>query len=271
MKGEIIMNKRVLVNGACGRMGQEVVKTIVNDTADELVGVCDKNNEGKDIKKLLSLPGPEVIIEGDLLSSIKKREVDIIIDFTTPAVVMDNIELGLSNGINMIVGTTGITEVDLQRIDKLACDNDVAALIIPNFAIGAVLMMRFAAEAAKYLNNVEIIELHHDQKVDAPSGTAVKTAELINYNRIRNQQNNIDEIEKLPGARGGDSNGIKIHSVRLPGLIAHQEVIYGTEGQSLTIRHDSYNRKSFMPGVKLALDKVMGIKGLVYGLEKVLD
>ncbi|MFW5992099.1 MAG: 4-hydroxy-tetrahydrodipicolinate reductase, partial [Halanaerobiaceae bacterium] len=143
-----------------------------------------------------------------------------------------------------------------------------------NFALGAILMMKYAADAAKYLNDVEIIELHHDQKVDAPSGTAIKTAELIKNQLNQNQQkqeDNVEEIEKIPGARGGEESGINIHSIRLPGLVAHQEVIFGTEGQTLKIRHDSYNRKSFMPGVKIALDKIDKIQGLVYGLEKLLD
>lgn len=265
------MKKRILVNGACGRMGQEVVKTIVNELDDLLVGVCDRVNSGKDIMKILSLDGPEVIIKDSLLEAIKESEPDVIIDFTTPRVVMENIEIGLSNGINMIVGTTGITEIDLEKIENLTRENKVNALIVPNFAIGAVLMMRFAYEAAKYLDDVEIIDIHHEKKVDAPSGTAIKTAELINSARKRKEGARSDEIEKLACARGADCSGIKLHSIRLPGLIAHQEVIFGAEGQSLTIRHDSYNRRSFMPGVKLALEKIEEIDGLVYGLEKIID
>lgn len=266
------MNKRVLVNGACGRMGQEVVKTVVNETDELLVGACDLKHTGEDILKLLALEGPEVIIYGDLAEAIKSTEPDVIIDFTSPRVVMDNIETGLSHGVDMIVGTTGITEIDLKKIDQWTKENDTRALIVPNFAIGAVLMMRFAAETARYLKDVEIIELHHNQKIDAPSGTALKTAELINAERDQSgSEEGIEEIEKLTGARGGELDGIRIHSVRLPGLVAHQEVIFGAEGQSLTIRHDSYNRKSFMPGVRLALKKISEIRGLVYGLEKIMD
>ncbi len=263
--------KRILVNGACGRMGQEVVKTIVNEDDDLLVGACDMVNIGRNIMKILSLEGPDVIIRDNLIESIKETKPDVIIDFTTPRVVMENIETGLSNGINMIVGTTGITEIDLEKIEKLARENKANAIIVPNFAIGAVLMMKFAHEAAKYLSDVEIIDIHHDQKVDAPSGTAIKTAELINSVGNKRRIAKIDEIEKLSCARGADCHGVKIHSVRLPGLIAHQEVIFGAEGQSLTIRHDSYNRRSFMPGVKLALEKIDQIKGMIYGLEKIID
>ncbi len=265
------MNKRVLVNGALGRMGKEVVRKVVNDSNYLLVGACDLKNKGEDILKLLDLKGPEVIIQDDLLTGIRTTKPDVIIDFTTPGIVMDNIETGLSQGVDMIVGTTGITEVDLKEIDKLAADNKTNILIVPNFAIGAVLMMRFAVEAARYLSDVEIVELHHDQKIDAPSGTAMKTAELIASQRDEYREGNrIDEIEKLPGSRGGDKDGIRIHSLRLPGLVAHQEVIFGAEGQSLKIRHDSYNRSSFMPGVKVALEKIDKLNGLVYGLEKVL-
>ncbi len=264
------MAKRVVVNGACGRMGQEVVKTVV-ESDDLLVGVCDHSNIGENIMEILALDEDPMLIKKDLYETIEETQPDLIIDFTIPSVVMDNIKIALKNGVSMIVGTTGITDVDLKSIDELCKENDVNALIVPNFAIGAILMMRFAAEAAKYLDDVEIIELHHDQKVDSPSGTAIKTADLINKNRKKLQHKKIDEIEKIPGARGADADGIKVHSVRLPGLVAHQEVMFGAEGQSLLIKHDSYNRKSFMPGVRLALEKIDEISGLVYGLEKLLD
>lgn len=265
------MVKRVVVNGACGRMGQEVVKTVVNETDNLLVGVCDHTNIGEDISDILGLDHEQLLIKKDLRKTIEETKPDVIIDFTTPSVVMENLKVGLTNKVNMIVGTTGITDVDLKNIEKLTKENSVNALIVPNFAIGAILMMRFAAEAARYLNDVEIIELHHDQKVDSPSGTAIKTANLIKENRDCEKIEKIQEIEKLSGARGADADGIKIHSVRLPGLVAHQEVIFGAEGQSLLIKHDSYNRKSFMPGVRLALEKIDEISGLVYGLEKLLD
>jgi len=265
------MKKRILVNGACGRMGQEVVKIVVNELDDLLVAACDQVNTGRDIRDILSLDGPEIIIGDNLADMIRESSPDVIIDFTTPRVVMENIETGLTNGINMIVGTTGITEIDLEKIKMLTQKNKVNALIVPNFAVGAILMMKFAQEAAQYLDNVEIIELHHDNKLDAPSGTALKTADLINDTRNTAKTDNADAIEKVSGARGGEYKGIKIHSVRLLGLVAHQEVIFGAEGQSLCIRHDSYNRRSFMPGVKLALEKIDSIDRLVYGLEKILD
>ncbi|ACL69620.1 4-hydroxy-tetrahydrodipicolinate reductase [Halothermothrix orenii] len=262
--------KRVLVNGAMGKMGQEVVKTVVEETEDLLVGACDMKGIGENIMDLLGLKGDRVTIYGDLTEAIQKTNPDVIIDFTIPEVVMNNIKTGLSHKVHMIVGTTGITEVDLKEIKDLAEANNVNALIVPNFAIGAVLMMEFSREAARYFKDVEIIELHHNQKIDAPSGTSIKTAELINRNMNNCENNGINEIERIKGARGGNKNGVNIHSVRLPGLVAHQEVIFGGEGQTLTIRHDSYSRKSFMPGVKLALKKITDINGLVYGLEKIL-
>ncbi|HLV09719.1 MAG TPA: 4-hydroxy-tetrahydrodipicolinate reductase, partial [Halanaerobiales bacterium] len=170
------MKKRILVNGACGKMGQEVVKTVVNELDDQLVAACDRVNIGKNIMDMLSLEGPEIIIGDNLTEMIRETSPDVIVDFTTPRVVMENIEEGLTNGVNMIVGTTGITEIDLEKIEMLTRKNKVNALIIPNFAIGAILMMKFAREAAHYLDSVEIIELHHDKKLDAPSGTALKTA-----------------------------------------------------------------------------------------------
>ncbi|MFP4660930.1 MAG: 4-hydroxy-tetrahydrodipicolinate reductase [Halanaerobiales bacterium] len=265
------MGKRVVVNGACGRMGQEVVRTVVNETDCELVGVCDYSNVGKDIMKILAIDHEPLLIKKDLQLAVRETSPDVLVDFTTPSVVMDNIKTGLQNSVNMIVGTTGITDVDLKTIEEMTDKYQVNALIVPNFAIGAILMMRFAAEAARYLNSVEIIELHHDQKVDSPSGTAIKTAELINENRNEKKSGFVQEIEKIEGARGADADGIHIHSVRLPGMVAHQEVIFGAEGQTLLIKHDSYNRKSFMPGVRLALNKIEEISGLVYGLENLLD
>ncbi|MFW6238309.1 MAG: 4-hydroxy-tetrahydrodipicolinate reductase [Halanaerobiales bacterium] len=264
------MTKKVFVNGACGRMGSEVVKTVINDTEHRLAGGYDQENIGENIVDLLDLEGTTATIYGDLKQALEKTSPDVIVDFTSPEVVMDNITTGLNQGVHMVVGTTGITDTDMEKIKKMSSDSGANALIVPNFALGAVLLMEFAAEAANYFDDVEIIELHHDQKIDAPSGTSIKTAELINKNRNQEGEKKVDEIEKISGARGGKKDGIPIHSVRLPGLVAHQEVIFGGEGQTLTLKHDSYDRKSFMPGVRLAIDKVDSIQGLVYGLENIM-
>ncbi len=220
------MNRlRVLVNGAKGKMGSETVKAIGKEADLELVGQTDLGD--------------------DLAQAIKKNKAEVVVDFTQPDSVMKNVRTILGNGAHAVVGTTGLTDKNLEEIKKLCAENKLNCIAAPNFAIGAVLMMKFAKEAVKYMPKAEIIELHHDQKKDKPSGTAIKTAKLM----------------------GKD---VPIHSVRLPGLVAHQEVIFGGVGQTLTIRHDSISRESFMPGVVMAVCKVKKIKGLVYGLEKVL-
>nr|MBP8819936.1 4-hydroxy-tetrahydrodipicolinate reductase [Syntrophomonadaceae bacterium] len=184
--------------------------------------------------------------------------------------VFNNTRTALKNKITCVVGTTGLNEVELRQLEKLAVDNKVGLAIIPNFAIGAVLMMKFAREAARYFPDVEIIELHHDQKMDAPSGTAIKTAELINESRTSRVPRNIREFEKIAGCRGGNIEQVRIHSVRLPGLVAHQEVIFGGSGQTLKIRHDSIDRAGFMPGVIMVVKKMIDHQGLVYGMENLL-
>ena len=191
-------------------------------------------------------------------------------EFTSPAVVMNNLRVLLQNKVCPVVGTTGLSKEDLAELTALSQEKNTPVFIAPNFAIGAVLMMKMAKAAAKYLPHVEIIEMHHDQKLDAPSGTALQTADMIREVRKSMKQGHPDEKEKLPGARGAEVDGIHIHSVRLPGYVAHQEVIFGGLGQTLTIRHDSMNRESFMPGVVLACKKVRALKGLVIGLDQLL-
>ena len=177
----------------------------------------------------------------------------------------------LKHGTSPVVGTTGLSDEQKAEIAKASEENNTPAFIAPNFAIGAVLLMVMSRQAAKYMPDVEIIELHHDKKLDAPSGTAIQTAAMIAEVRKAHKQGNPDEFEKLKGARGADYEGMHIHSVRLPGYVAHQEVIFGGLGQTLTIRHDSMNRESFMPGVVLAAKKVRSLKGLTVGLDKLLD
>ncbi|MGM0438205.1 MAG: 4-hydroxy-tetrahydrodipicolinate reductase [Bacillota bacterium] len=255
--------KKVVVNGANGKMGKRVVDLILNKENTELVGVCDKKGIDKKIKST------NLKIKNNLSQILDKKEIDVVIDFTTPASVMDNIRIVLNNNINMIVGTTGITKDNLDEIKNIVDNTKI--IIAPNFALGAVLMMKFSKKAAKYMDDVEIIELHHDQKIDSPSGTSIRTAELISENLEKSKNTKQNYIESLTGARGAQKEDINIHSVRLKGLVAHQEVIFGTEGQTLKIKHDSYDRSSFMPGVSMAIDKINEIKGLVYGLENILD
>ena len=197
-------------------------------------------------------------------------EVDVWIEFTIPKVAYEHTRFALEHGLAPVVGTTGFTTEEITDLIDLSREKNIGGLIAPNFAIGAVLLMQFAAQAAKYFPNVEIIELHHDKKKDAPSGTAVKTAELISQVRQPQEQGAPDEEESLPGARGANYQGMHIHSVRLPGLVAHQEVIFGSQGEGLTLRHDSYDRVSFMTGVNLGVKEVVKRHELVYGLEHLL-
>jgi len=241
---------KVGVLGARGRMGAEVVKA-VSEAADlELVTALDL---------------------GDSLDQLKTSGAQVVVDFTTPDSVMANLEYLISNGINSVVGTTGF---DADRISKLetmiAANPKVGVLIAPNFAIGAVLMMEFATKAAKYFESAEIIELHHPNKVDAPSGTASRTAELMSKARKEAGMSAMPDATStsLDGARGASVGDIPVHSVRLRGLIAHQEVLLGGLGETLTIRHDSLDRAGFMPGVLLGVRKVISQPGLTFGLEK---
>lgn len=209
---------------------------------------------------------------GDPLSRFTDTGTEVVIDFTHPDVVMDNLEFLIANGIHAVVGTTGFTDERLAQVTQwLAKSPGTGVLIAPNFAIGAVLSMHFAQKAAPYFESAEVIELHHPQKADAPSGTATRTAKLIAEARKDLPPNPDATSTGLAGARGADVDGIPVHSVRVTGLVAHQEVIFGTEGETLTIRHDSLDRTSFVPGVLLALRQIAGRPGLTIGIEPLLD
>ena len=260
----------VIVNGACGRMGQAVLKAVQEADGLELVGAVDIKG-GADTGSFGGLPANGILVETDLEALLARKKPEVMVDFTRPDVVFGNVMTALAHKTSPVVGTTGLSDEQKAEIAKAAEANDTPAFIAPNFAIGAVLLMVMSRQAAKYMPDVEIIELHHDKKLDAPSGTAIQTAAMIAEVRKAHKQGNPDEFEKLEGARGADYEGMHIHSVRLPGYVAHQEVIFGGLGQTLTIRHDSMNRESFMPGVVLAAKKVRSLKGLTVGLDKLLD
>jgi 4-hydroxy-tetrahydrodipicolinate reductase len=262
---------KIVVAGPRGRMGREAVSLVHNTEHFQLAAVIDRMNDGQSLSAVDGFSGIDVPIYTDIERCFQEVKPDVLIDLTTPEVGKKHTELALHYGVRPVVGTTGFTKEDLARLTELAEDKGIGAIIAPNFAVGAILMMKFAQMAAKYFNDVEIIELHHDQKLDAPSGTAVKTAELISMVRPSKKQGHPEEKETLEGARGATYDGIPIHSVRLPGLIAHQEVIFGGNGQALTIRHDSFNRASFMSGVKLSVETVMKLNTLVYGLENIIE
>ncbi len=258
---------KVAVAGAAGRMGLEVVKAIVAEDDMEVVAAVDPRATGT---IYVGAHGEEVSVLPDLRAALLERSPDVLVDFTHPTQVEANVGLALAAGVDCVVGTTGVT---LERYGELAsaAPEGTALFVAPNFAIGAVLMMRFAQLAAHYLPAAEVIELHHDRKADAPSGTAMRTAQLIAEARASAPDVPGRETEVVAGARGAWVDEVPVHSVRLPGLVAHQEVIFGGPGQTLTIRHDSIDRASFMPGVVLAVRKVGGLTGLVVGLENLLD
>jgi 4-hydroxy-tetrahydrodipicolinate reductase len=215
-----------------------------------------------------------MVDQGDWLFNASDAGAEVLVDFTNPDVVMDNLHWAIDQNINMVVGTSGFTDHRLDRVRTwLQHKPEVGVMIVPNFAIGAVLMMEFAARAAKLFDSVEIIEQHHPNKLDAPSGTATRTAQIVGEARAAAGKGTMPDAtaQALDGARGAEIDGVRVHSVRAAGLLAHQEVLFGAAGETLTIRHDSYDRISFMPGVLLAIRSVLTRPGLTVGLESLLS
>ena len=244
---------RVGVLGARGRMGQQVCKAV--DAAEDLELVA-------------------MVDAGDWLFSVADADSQVVVDFTHPDVVMDNIRFAIDQRIHAVVGTTGFTEERIETVRNWLKDApDVGVLIAPNFGIGAVLSMKFAQLAARFYDSAEVIELHHPGKIDAPSGTAVRTAEMIaEARRAAGLGRAPDATTKaVDGARGADVNGVRVHALRVAGMVAHQEIVFGANGETLSIRHDSLDRASFMPGVLLAVRNVSARPGLTVGLESLLD
>lgn len=262
---------RVIVSGAGGRMGKEVVKLVLEDQELELAAAIDRSAKDMDAGRLVGLEEAGIAVTADLEAALASGDGDVMVDFTTPQSVYDNTVLAIKYGVRPVIGTTGFTPEQISELDKQCQERGIGGLIAPNFSIGAILMMKFAAQASKYFPHLEIIEYHGDQKLDAPSGTAIKTAEMIAELRSELRQGNPKEEETIEGARGGYYNGFRIHSVRLPGIFAQEEVIFGGYGQSLKIRHDSYERAGYMPGVKIGIQKVMQYTGLVYGFEHFIE
>jgi len=245
-------------------MGRQVVAA-VSATSDLALAVAvDLNHVGEDSGVLSGIGANGVSISRDLSSALTSARCDVLVDFTQPGSAADNARSAVQLGVRPVIGTSGVSAEDRAFLDTLLRSAGLGGLLVPNFALGAVLMMKFAAEAAKYYPNREIIELHHDRKLDAPSGTAIRTAEMMSESA--------GEAGPAAGSgtRGEVFHGVRIHSVRLPGLLAHQEVLLGRPGELLTLRHDSFDRKCFMPGVLLAIRKVFEVEGLVVGLEAVL-
>lgn len=263
---------KVAVVGAKGKMGTEVVKTVINnsETKKEMVLVCavDKFGVGENVWE-------NVVIEGDIKKALEISKPDVVVDFTQPSMVFENTKTYLELGIKPVIGTTGLNGAQIEELKKLSKEKNAGCFIAPNFTIGAVLMMMFSKMAAKYFNNAEIIEMHHNQKKDAPSGTAIKTAQMMADVNSDFTLGNCPETESIQGSRGGNFNengkgNIHIHSVRMPGFVASQEVIFGAMGQTLVIRHDTINRECFMSGVELAIKHVYNNNEFIYGLENIL-
>jgi 4-hydroxy-tetrahydrodipicolinate reductase len=267
----------VIVNGAGGKMGREVIKAVAQAEDMVLFGAIDRNPQiqGQDIGELVGIEPLEVPVLGDLESVLapasQESQPGVMVDFTHPKSVYGNVRAAIAYGIRPVIGTTGLSPAQLADLTAFADKASIGGLVIPNFSIGMVLLQQAAIQASQYFDHVEIIELHHNQKADAPSGTAIQTAQMLSELGKTFNPALVEEKEHLPGARGSLADeGIRIHSIRLPGLIAHQEVLFGAPGQIYTLRHDTSDRACYMPGVLLSIRKVLQLQTLIYGLEKIL-
>jgi 4-hydroxy-tetrahydrodipicolinate reductase len=270
----------ILISGASGNMGKAFVATCFKDDALHLVACTSRKFEGHNIYEALGLTGNSptgsspiayAALEDAIANSPEPIEVGV--ELTHPSVIFENTITLIEHGIAPIIGGTGLSPDEEMEIDQALKKKQLPGMLVPNFSVGAVLMMRFAAEASRYFDHAEIVEYHHNQKADAPSGTSLRTAELMRNARPTGfGKTNMKDKEVLAGARGGSTEAhIHIHSVRLPGLVAHQEVLLGSQGQMLTLRHDSYNRECFMPGIALCCKSILGLPpGLHLGLESVM-
>ena len=271
----------VLVSGALGKMGREVVEAVTNSNDCELVGAIDLNDEcnGKSLSTFFDIPESDVFLSNDLEGSLctvsqSYRDSDqkpVMVDFTHPDSVYDNTRAAMAYGVCPVIGTTGLTSEQISELSSFSEKASVGCAIIPNFSVGMVLLQQAASVAAKFYDNVELIEMHHNQKADSPSGTCLKTAEMIEEYPKKFNKLLVRETESLSGARGGvRDSGLNIHSIRLPGLLAHQVVIMGSPGETYTIKHDTIDRKAYMPGVLESIKKIGNYETLVYGLEKLI-
>ena len=271
----------VLVSGALGKMGSEVVNSVLNSSDCELVAAIDTNkkNNGENISQLLNLKKSDVFVSNDLEGSLcsisqdyRNEEIKpVLVDFTHPDSVYENTRSAIAYGISPVVGTTGLTPSQINDLAIFAQKANIGCAIIPNFSVGMVLLQQAASVAAKFYDNIELIEMHHNQKADSPSGTCIKTAEMIEEYPKKYNQSLVKETESLKGVRGGlRDSGLNIHSIRLPGLLAHQVVIMGSPGETYTIKHDTIDRKAYMPGVLQAIRKIGKFDSLIYGLEKLI-
>ena len=265
------MTIRILYNGAAGKMGRLMTYGMLGEEDMQLVAAVDVRELGRDAGELAGRGPCGVLIENDLAAALERVKPDVMLDFTNPHVVQSSLRTALSRGVACVVGTTGLSDDCYQMCRQLALEHQAPVFACANYAIGCILMMQFAARAAKYVPNYEIIEIHDDDKIDAPSGTAIEAARMIDASRVPHKQGRADELEVIPGVRGGDFDGARIHSLRLPGVESIHQVVIGGPGQTLTLRHDATNFSCFWPGVALALRRVRELSGLTVGLDKLMD
>ncbi len=271
----------VLVSGALGRMGREVIGAVTNSKDCELVAAIDldEKSNGKSLSSFFDIPESDIYISNDLEGSLctvsqSYRDCEtkpVMVDFTHPNSVYDNTRAAMAYGVCPVIGTTGLTPEEINELSSFSQKASIGCAIVPNFSVGMVLLQQAASVAAKFYDNIELIEMHHNQKADSPSGTCIKTAEMIEEYPKNFNKSLVNESESLKGCRGGlRESGINIHSVRLPGLLAHQLVIMGSPGETYTIKHDTIDRKAYMPGVLESIKKIGNYESLVYGLEKLI-
>ncbi|MEC9308851.1 MAG: 4-hydroxy-tetrahydrodipicolinate reductase [Chloroflexota bacterium] len=256
---------KVVVNGATGKMGQETIRAICNEDDISLVGATCHADRGD---TLITPRGSEIPLSNDLSALLKNTQPDVIVDFTNASVSMEAVNIAKDYSTHMVIGASGLTDDNLKQIDTISKSKEFGVIVAPNFALGAVILKKLAEEAAPYFDYLDIVECHHEAKIDAPSGFAMNLAQGLSNKKQFTR--NITEKENLPNTRGGEYHGITIHSMRMPGKVAQHEVVMGAAGQTLTIRHDTLGRDCYMPGVILCIRKVVNQKGLMLGLENVL-
>ncbi len=263
---------RVVLAGINGRMGR-LSSRIIADNADfDLAGAIGRPGSsyiGKDVGEVIQYELMSVVVSDNVAAAM--NNADVLLDFTVASSSVEHARIAIQNGVRPVIGTSGISDEAAAELSKLAASKQLGALIVPNFSLGAVVMMEFARQAGNFFENVEIIEMHHTRKLDAPSGTAMHTVKKLASTGTLFNRKEVDEHELLPGARGASAqNGVRVHSLRLPGLISHQEVIFGSPGELLTIKHDSFNTDCFVTGIRLALNAVMHLSSLQVGLDKIM-
>jgi 4-hydroxy-tetrahydrodipicolinate reductase len=266
---------RVVIAGINGRMGKASARMILSDDRLQLVGGFDRPDapcKGKDVAEILGVPATGILVSNSIEELPAGVQADVLLDFSIAEAAFHNAKRALEKGIRPVVGTSGLEERQIKELANSAERSRLGGMVVPNFSVGAVLMMEFARQAGAYFENVEVVEMHHTRKVDAPSGTAMHTVGKLAENQKAFNKPEVDEREIVPHARGAiTESGIRVHSLRLPGLISHQEVIFGSAGELLTLRHDSFNTDCFMKGIKMAIEAVIDLDHLVVGLDKVMN